>query len=200
VAGSLRVVRDEGLAGYDFGGGHLLAPIQGELAVALARELGVLDALVHDADCLAAVRRAAPDIRHGLGTGDSPTFPGLHEASALVVGASVAAAARQQRRRPARLNDLAHRPHEDQPLITTRYTPWSAKSRSGLEYWGMPVPLPVPGCLGPSIRLCLAAVRSRPEPAPSRVASLTGRERDVQPGDHQLRCDQIPHSLSQYHS
>jgi acetoin utilization protein AcuC len=105
----LRVVWDEGLTAYDFGGGHPLAPIRVELAMALARELGVLDApgvsvagavpagdelltLVHGPDYIAAVRRAAPDVRHGLGTGDNPVFPGMHEASALVVGASVAAA------------------------------------------------------------------------------------------------------------
>jgi hypothetical protein len=105
VAGSLPAVRDEGLAAYDFGGGHPLAPIGAGLAVALAREPGVLDApgasvtgtapvrddlptLVHDAGYLAAVRRAAPDIRHGLGTGDNPVLPGMHETSTLVVEAS----------------------------------------------------------------------------------------------------------------
>jgi acetoin utilization protein AcuC len=109
VSGSLRVVWDAALSSYDFGVGHPLAPVRVELAVALAGELGVLDApgvsvagadpaddallrLVHDADYLAAVRAAAPDLGHGLGTGDNPVFAGMHEASALVAGASVAAA------------------------------------------------------------------------------------------------------------
>src|SRR4029077_13146897 len=62
--------------------------------------------LVHEPDYLAAVRYAgglaadtsgAPvDVRtllqHGLGTADDPIFAGMHEASALVVGATLAAA------------------------------------------------------------------------------------------------------------
>ena len=118
VAGSavddtLLVVWDDALAAYDFGPEHPLAPVRVELTMALAREIGVLDApgvsmavpdpagdelleLVHDADYIAAVRRAgkslAPDPRFGLGTPDDPVFAGMHEASALVVGASVAAA------------------------------------------------------------------------------------------------------------
>jgi len=50
---------------------------------------------VHDAGYVAAVR-AAPDagsdVGHGLGTPDNPVFPGMHQASALVVGGSVLAA------------------------------------------------------------------------------------------------------------
>jgi acetoin utilization protein AcuC len=109
------VVWDEALAAYDFGSSHPLAPVRVELTMALARELGVLDPplvqldkpepaddglleLVHSRDYVAAVRRAGddpagrPDLEHGLGTSDNPVFPGMHEASALVVGASVAAA------------------------------------------------------------------------------------------------------------
>ena len=62
--------------------------------------------LVHDRQYLAAVRRAgqvaadradgsaSPDLaaRFGLGTVDDPIFPGMHEASALVAGATLAAA------------------------------------------------------------------------------------------------------------
>jgi len=53
-------------------------------------------ALVHKRDYIEAVKRVsvhgAPDLRHGLGTTDNPVFPGVHEASALVAGATLAAA------------------------------------------------------------------------------------------------------------
>ncbi|HEX6468639.1 MAG TPA: acetoin utilization protein AcuC [Streptosporangiaceae bacterium] len=109
----LRVLWDDKLIAYDFGGGHPLNPVRVELTMALARELGVLDlpnvevqgfpsadddllGLVHDARYIDAVRRAggtgAADPDFGLGTPDNPVFLGMHEASALVAGASVAAA------------------------------------------------------------------------------------------------------------
>ncbi len=110
---TLQVVWDDTLTEYDFGPGHPLAPVRVELTMALARGLGVLDLpgvsligaepasdelleLVHDPAYIAAVRRAgqtmAPDPAFGLGTPDNPVFAGMHEASALVAGASVAAA------------------------------------------------------------------------------------------------------------
>ncbi len=113
VGGELQVVWDDALAAYDFGPGHPLAPVRVELTMALARGLGVFDApgvsmavpepagdalleLVHDPAYIAAVRRAsrtlAPEPVFGLGTEDNPVFAGMHEASALVAGASVAAA------------------------------------------------------------------------------------------------------------
>jgi acetoin utilization protein AcuC len=113
VAGPLTLVWDERLAGYDFGPGHPLAPVRVELTIALARELGVLAMpgvsvpsaapaemaeleLVHDQDYIEAVRRSGQDglsnYRYGLGTPDNPVFDGMHEASALVVGATLAAA------------------------------------------------------------------------------------------------------------
>jgi acetoin utilization protein AcuC len=56
---------------------------------------GELD-LVHEPGYIAAVQRAGrtgqPDVRHGLGTPDDPVFSGMHEASALVAGATLAAA------------------------------------------------------------------------------------------------------------
>lgn len=107
------VAWDDALVGYDFGPGHPLAPVRVELTMALARDLGVLDrpgvelvpvvpatddllTLVHSAAYLDAVRHAgrtmSADVAHGLGTPDNPVFPEMHEASALVTGATVAAA------------------------------------------------------------------------------------------------------------
>ncbi len=103
------------LTSYNFGAGHPLAPIRVELTMALARDLGVLTAdgvsisaprpatdaeleLVHDPAYIAVVKRAS-DLhrgpiagRFGLGTPDNPTFEAMHEASALVAGATLAAA------------------------------------------------------------------------------------------------------------
>ena len=109
MACTLHVAWDDRLAGYDFGPGHPLAPVRVELTMALARELGVLGApgvtvaqpasatdadlqLVHDESYIAAVRAGRPNPVFGLGTPDNPVFPGMHEASALVAGATLAAA------------------------------------------------------------------------------------------------------------
>ncbi|MBO0832020.1 MAG: acetoin utilization protein AcuC [Actinobacteria bacterium] len=111
---------DERLTSYDFGPQHPLAPIRVKLTIELARSLGVLtrpgvvveaptaatDAeleLVHDPGYVGVVKAAGgsdpdgrPDtgtlLRHGLGTPDDPVFAGMHEASALVAGATLAAA------------------------------------------------------------------------------------------------------------
>ncbi|MWA02091.1 acetoin utilization protein AcuC [Actinomadura sp. LD22] len=104
---------DDRLVSYDFGPGHPMNPVRVELTMALARELGVLDRstvtvsefapaddkllrLVHEEAYIAAVKHAGetglPEPRHGLGTDDNPVFLGMHDASALVTGASVAAA------------------------------------------------------------------------------------------------------------
>lgn len=105
------VVWDEGLLAYDFGD-HPLDPVRVELTIALARELGILkrpgvrlvrpepagDTLltrVHRPEYLDAVRAAPRDsffAGFGLGTADNPVFDGIHESSALIAGASVAAA------------------------------------------------------------------------------------------------------------
>ncbi len=113
MSGSLALVWDERLTGYDFGPGHPLNPVRVELTIALAREFGLLDRpnvavtapapaemaeleLVHDASYIDAVRQAGrdgrPNGRYGLGTPDNPVFAGMHEASALVAGATLAAA------------------------------------------------------------------------------------------------------------
>lgn len=106
-----RLVWTKELLEYDLGD-HPLDPVRVELTIELARALGVLDrdgvtvvapepaddatlTRVHDPAYLAAVR-AAPDDPFfqgwGLGTADNPIFEGMHEASALVAGASVNAA------------------------------------------------------------------------------------------------------------
>jgi acetoin utilization protein AcuC len=108
--GSVVVWADELLA-YDLGD-HPLDPVRVELTIALARSLGVLDrpgvsvvtpqpatdeqlTTVHTAGYLAAVR-AAPDDPFfsgwGLGTPDNPIVEHMHEAAALVAGATIRAA------------------------------------------------------------------------------------------------------------
>jgi acetoin utilization protein AcuC len=119
VTCTVHLAWDDELIGYDFGPGHPLAPVRVELTMRLAREFGVLTApgvtvarpapatddelqLVHDPAYIAAVRRAGdpgadsgrPDmaeVSFGLGTADDPVFPRMHEASALVAGATLAA-------------------------------------------------------------------------------------------------------------
>ncbi|MDX6245224.1 MAG: acetoin utilization protein AcuC [Frankiales bacterium] len=112
---SVLVVWDEALLGYDFGPGHPMQPVRLELTAALCQDLGLFDApgvvlqapqvaadatleLVHTPDYVAAVRRAPEDVmgrlgmRYGIGTPDTPVFPRMHEASARIVGGSVAGA------------------------------------------------------------------------------------------------------------
>jgi len=115
VSDSTLVVWDDVLSQYDFGPTHPLRPLRLELTIALSRQLGVLDRpgvevraprpasddtleLVHDPLYVASVRRAPDDLlgrmsmRWGLGPGDTPVFPRMHEVSSLVTGASVDAA------------------------------------------------------------------------------------------------------------
>src|ERR1700721_836302 len=113
MSGSAVVTWDEALTRYDFGPGHPFDPVRLRLTMGLASALGGLSspagavvppspptgralATVHDEDYIEAVRRAgrtlAPDLRYGLGTADDPVFEGMHEAAALVVGATTSAA------------------------------------------------------------------------------------------------------------
>ena len=115
MSDSTLVVWDDALLAYDFGPGHPMQPVRLELTAALASQLGLLSApgvlvhvpevadeatlqLVHTPEYVAAVRRAPDDVmgrlglRHGLGTSDTPVFPRMHEASARIVGGSVAGA------------------------------------------------------------------------------------------------------------
>jgi acetoin utilization protein AcuC len=105
----LAVVWDDALADYNFGPDHPLAPVRVELTIELARALGVFDLpnvhvvkpddvddellrLVHSGEYIDAVRAEQANGHFGLGTSDVPVFAGMHEASANVVGATLAAA------------------------------------------------------------------------------------------------------------
>ena len=108
------VVFDEALTSYDFGASHPMAPVRIELTMQLARELGVLDrldvvgatpatedelALVHSPQYIERVQHLSAhplgsDMTVGLGSEDNPVFAHMHEASALIAGASVEAARR----------------------------------------------------------------------------------------------------------
>ena len=108
------LVWSDALTDYNLGPTHPLAPIRVELAVALARELGVLDrfdivepqplsvdelATVHARHYIGGVQELSEfpyesDEALGLGTGDNPVVYGMHDASALVAGATVEAARR----------------------------------------------------------------------------------------------------------
>jgi len=108
------LVWSDALTDYNLGPSHPLAPIRVELTIALARELGVLDrfdiaepqplsvddlATVHARHYIGGVQQLSEfpyesDPALGLGTGDNPVFYGMHDASALVAGATVEAARR----------------------------------------------------------------------------------------------------------
>ncbi|MFI5491188.1 acetoin utilization protein AcuC [Actinoplanes sp. NPDC051859] len=108
--GTTAVIWDEALLAYDMGD-HPLNPVRVELTMALARELGVFDrpgvhmvvpkpatdadlTRVHRADYLDAVRMAPIDPFFqgwGLNTADNPVFDDMHEASARICGATMAA-------------------------------------------------------------------------------------------------------------
>ena len=113
------MVFDKTLTDYDFGPSHPMSPIRVDLTMRLAESLGVLGAgssgssglhavnapvasddliaVVHTADLIEAVQALSRDPyqvdeAHGLGSEDNPTFEGMHQAAAHVVGASVEAA------------------------------------------------------------------------------------------------------------
>ncbi len=108
------IVWDDRLSEYDFGPGHPMAPVRVQLAMRLAAEFGLFrhagvqvltpvelapeDAIlrVHEAEYVAAVRRASSDphfydAARGLGTPDDPVFPNMHEASSRIAGATLMA-------------------------------------------------------------------------------------------------------------
>jgi acetoin utilization protein AcuC len=108
------LVFDDRLIGYNFGQAHPMAPVRVELTMQLARELGILDRLdvvgadlctvdelaaVHTREYIERVRELSADPSRvdpsvGLGTADNPVFAEMHEASALIAGASIEAARR----------------------------------------------------------------------------------------------------------
>ncbi|WP_461032311.1 acetoin utilization protein AcuC [Streptomyces mayteni] len=112
MSGEARLMWDQGVTRYDFGPGHPMDPLRLDLtmrlveAFGLDRHIEVVAAkaagdstlrLVHEADYLAAVRRASVDPSDadqwmGLGTPDTPAFVDMHDVSALIAGQSVAGA------------------------------------------------------------------------------------------------------------
>ena len=108
------VIWDESMLAYNFGPGHPMSPDRLDLTARLARDLGLFDlpglsvgapfvasdsqlASVHSGEYVAAVRAVSADPtrsnpKAGLGTEDNPAFAGMHEASARLVGGSLAAA------------------------------------------------------------------------------------------------------------
>ncbi|MFD7258025.1 acetoin utilization protein AcuC [Streptomyces sp. NPDC059874] len=103
---------DEAVTKYDFGPSHPMDPVRLALTMGLVRAFGldrVMEVraaraagdstlrLVHREDYVAAVREVSADPgvadgSYGLGTMDDPAFHGMHEASALIAGQSVAGA------------------------------------------------------------------------------------------------------------
>ncbi len=98
---------------YDFGPGHPMHPIRLDLTYRLSTELGLLEhenvalheahvadramlSTVHTDELIDTVQALSADpslaTGHcGIGTADTPAFAGMHEASALAVGATVEA-------------------------------------------------------------------------------------------------------------
>lgn len=96
---------------YDFGPEHPMKPARMMMACKLMEEMGVFDDrktrlvepcpateedlhLVHTLEYIEAVRAEEPDPAFGLGSQDTPVFPGVFEASRLLAGASIDAARR----------------------------------------------------------------------------------------------------------
>ncbi len=114
AVGRVALVWDEGVANYDLGEGHPLAPVRVELTIDLIRRVGqlgygvdeVLPAAMpesellrlHREDFVDTVKRLSDDptataeAMYGLGPGDTPAFPGMHAASMLVCSGSIEAA------------------------------------------------------------------------------------------------------------
>ena len=93
---------------YNFGPEHPLNPMRLSLSYKLIEELGLLDCqtklvrptcagedelnLVHTLEYIEAVRQEEPDLAFGLGSDDTPVFPGIFEASRFMAGGSIDAA------------------------------------------------------------------------------------------------------------
>jgi acetoin utilization protein AcuC len=116
MSGKVALVWDEALVAYDFGPQHPLQPVRVLLTVELSRACGLLDRpnvsvdrprpatrdeleTVHMPKYIDAVMRISETATDpfgsygwGIGIGDNPAFRGMHDASALVAGASLVAA------------------------------------------------------------------------------------------------------------
>jgi acetoin utilization protein AcuC len=116
VSGRSAFLFSSELGGYRLSETHPLDPIRLTLTESLIQACGLLDApnvfresfrgasddeirLVHDTEYIQRVKELGADPRFahpyndfGIGSGDNPAFVGMHDASALVVGASVRAA------------------------------------------------------------------------------------------------------------
>lgn len=108
----VRFVYDPALAAFELAADHPFKPLRLDLTRDLLRACGLLDDAheltpaafdearlerVHDGAYLQVVRRASerggsPEaLRFGLGTGDNPVFPGMHEIVAAVCAATLSA-------------------------------------------------------------------------------------------------------------
>lgn len=122
------------LVSYDFGVGHPMAPVRLVLTHALMTELGLTTRFrtvaapiaddadlrrVHDPDYIDAVRGAQADGRpnraRGLGDEDTPVFGAVHDASARIVGATLAAAEEVYAGRARRALSVAGGMHHAMP-------------------------------------------------------------------------------------
>ena len=95
---------------YNFGPEHPLNPMRLSLSYKLMEDSGLLDErmevlepnpateeelhLVHTLEYIEAVRLEEPDLAFGLGSDDTPVFPGIFEASRTMAGGSIDAAKR----------------------------------------------------------------------------------------------------------
>ena len=109
MSGRAAVVHDLALEAYGFGGDHPFNPLRIRLTLELCEALGLLQdyplvvpepatvedlTTVHSLTYVRLVQKAGRGlgalsdlIHYGLGTGDNPIFPDMHEACARVVGA-----------------------------------------------------------------------------------------------------------------
>jgi acetoin utilization protein AcuC len=111
VAAAVGFYYGEDLLRYRFHPSHPLNPLRLALTVSLTEACGLLDAAavrpprrasreelltVHRAEYVDAVatlsRTGGAALGYGLGTGDNPVFPGMHDAAALIAGTSLQAA------------------------------------------------------------------------------------------------------------
>jgi acetoin utilization protein AcuC len=109
VSGNAAIVHDLALEGYGFGGDHPFNPLRIRLTLELCEALGLLEGYpfvasepatdkdlttVHSLTYVRLVQKAGRGggdlwdlVHYGLGTGDNPIFPDMHDACARVVGA-----------------------------------------------------------------------------------------------------------------